>query len=102
MNSATWTPHIFNCDNVRISKVTIRNEALAPYNDGIVIDASRDVTVRDCDVDTGDDAIIVKATDPTLACERVSVMNCVAASNCSAFGLGADAPGMAEAQEVAA
>jgi hypothetical protein len=93
MNSPTWTLHLFDCDNVQVRNVTIRNNPLAPYNDGIVIDASRDVHVSDCDVDTGDDAIIVKATDPALACERVTVTNCVAASNCSTFGLGADAPG---------
>ncbi len=93
INSSAWTLHVYDCDRAQVRNVTIRNNPLAPYNDGIVIDASRDVHVADCDVDTGDDAIIVKATDPALACERVTVTNCVAASNCSAFGLGADAPG---------
>ena len=93
MNVSNWTVLLHDCDHVEVRNVTIRNNPLVPYNDGIVIDASRDVRVTDCDVDTGDDAIIVKATHPDLVCERVTVTHCVAASNCSAFGLGADAPG---------
>lgn len=93
VNSPGWTLHVYDCDHVSIRNVTIRNNRLVPYTDGIGINASRDVRVSSCDVDTGDDAIIIKATHPDLSCERVTVTNCVASSNCSAFGLGADAPG---------
>ncbi len=93
VDSPAWTLHVYDCDHVSVRNVTIRNHRLIPFTDGIGINASRDVRVAHCDVDTGDDAIIVKATDPALACERVTVTNCVASSNCSAFGLGADAAG---------
>lgn len=93
INSPGWTLHVYNSDHVSVRNVKIRNNRLIPYTDGIGINASRDVRVTHCDVDTGDDAIIIKATHPDLACERVTVTNCVASSNCSAFGLGADAAG---------
>jgi hypothetical protein len=49
--------------------------------------------VAHCDVDTGDDAIIIKATNAGMTCRDVTVMNCVLASNCAALGLGADVCG---------
>jgi hypothetical protein len=93
VNSPGWTLHVYDSDHVSVRNVTIRNNRLIPYTDGIGINGCRDVRVAHCDVDTGDDAIIVKATHPDLICERVTVTNCVASSNCSAFGLGADAAG---------
>lgn len=93
VNSPGWTLHLYDCDHASVRHVTIRNNRLVPYTDGIGINGSRDVRVSSCDVETGDDAIIVKATKQSLKCERVTVTNCVASSNCSAFGLGADAAG---------
>jgi len=93
VNSPGWTLHLYDSDHVSVRNVTIRNNRLVPYTDGIGINGCRDVRIIHCDVDTGDDAIIIKATHPDLSCERVTVTNCVASSNCSAFGLGADAAG---------
>ena len=58
----------------------IRSSLQYPNNDGIHINSSRDVTIRDCDITTGDDAVIVRANNASLpenrVCERVSVRNC--------------------------
>jgi hypothetical protein len=89
-----WTLHVFNCDTVSIQGLTVRGDPYGPNTDGIGINGSRDVRISDCDVDTGDDAIIIKATNPDSVCERVTVTNCVLASNCAALGLGADVEGV--------
>jgi len=73
--------------------VTIRNHRFGPNTDGVVVNGSRNVRVAHCDIDAGDDAFIIKATEPDSRCERVTVTNCVASSNCSAFGVGADIAG---------
>jgi polygalacturonase len=61
--------------------------------DGIGINSSRDVRISDCDVDTGDDAIIIKCSHDDLTCERVTVTNCVLSTNCAAVGIGAEVRG---------
>lgn len=89
-----WTLHVFDCDTVSIQGLIVRGDPYGPNTDGIGINGSRDVRISDCDVDTGDDAIIIKATNPDSVCERVAVTNCVLASNCAALGLGADVEGV--------
>ncbi len=88
-----WAVHVYDCDHVSISGLTIRGHKFGPHTDGIGINGSRDVRIMHCDVDTGDDAIIIKATDPGMACRNVTVTNCIVASNCAGLGLGADVYG---------
>ena len=92
--SPGWGLHIFDCDKVSVIGLTVRGHRYGPNTDGIGINGSRDVRISHCDVDTGDDAIIHKATNPDSRCERVTVTNCVLASNCAALGLGADVCGL--------
>jgi len=91
--SPGWAVHVFDCDDVSVRGLTVRGHPYGPHTDGIGINGSRDVRVSDCDVDTGDDAIIIKSTDPGLLCRNVSVTNCTVASNCAGIGLGADVYG---------
>jgi hypothetical protein len=88
-----WALHIFDCDDVSAIGLIVRGHPFGPNTDGIGINGSRNVRVAHCDVDTGDDAIIVKATNPGLICRNVTVTNCVVASNCAGLGLGADVYG---------
>jgi len=85
--------HVYDCDHVSISGLTIRGHRFGPHTDGIGINGSRDVRIMHCDVDTGDDAIIIKSTDPGMVCRNVTVTNCIVASNCAGLGLGADVYG---------
>ena len=89
-----WALHLFDCETVSVHGVKIRGHRYGPNTDGIGINGSRDVRISHCDVDTGDDAIIVKATNKDSVCERVTVTNCVLSSNCAALGLGADVSGV--------
>ncbi len=81
---AGWSYWIHDCDRVQISGLKILADVRYPNNDGIHVNCSRDVTISDCIVETGDDAIIVRANSRSLAenkpCERVVVTNCTVRS----------------------
>ncbi|HEX2854825.1 MAG TPA: glycoside hydrolase family 28 protein [Opitutaceae bacterium] len=90
-NSGAWTMHFFQSKNAVVERVAIRSRGLA-NNDGIDIDSSEDVRVSDCDIDTGDDAICLKATSaqPT---RNITVAGCKLASHCAAIKFGTESLG---------
>lgn len=89
---AGWSYWIHDCDNVTIDKIKIDAEVEYPNNDGIHINASRDVTVSNCSIRCGDDCIVVRANNVSLpenkVCERISVTNCNLTSYSSAIRIG--------------
>ncbi len=85
----TYSPfwHLFfhGCENVQVRGVRIRGERRQWVNDGIDIDCCRRVTVSDCIIDTGDDAITIRANcdplkDRTKCCEDIVITNCILTS----------------------
>lgn len=77
---AGWSYWIHDCDLVHFDRCKILANVEYPNNDGIHINSSRDVTVSNCFIETGDDSIIVRANNRSLhekkVCERVTVTNC--------------------------
>lgn len=77
---AGWSYWIHDCDCVAFDRVKIFAEVEYPNNDGIHINSSRNVTISNCDITCGDDSIIVRANNASLAenkvCEKVCVTNC--------------------------
>lgn len=77
---AGWCYWIHDCDYVTCRGLRINSEVEYPNNDGIHINCSRNVTVSDCDISCGDDCIIIRANNSSLAenkiCEKVTVTNC--------------------------
>ena len=77
---AGWGYWVHDCDRVRFDRCRIRSDVTFPNNDGIHVNASRDVSIRNCSVEAGDDAIVVRCNTRSLherkACERVAVENC--------------------------
>jgi polygalacturonase len=70
LNSGFWNLHLYRCSDVLVAGVTIS----APYapvhaasSDGIDIDSSRDVTVRDSRISVDDDCIALKGSKGPLA-----------------------------------
>ena len=61
INSPFWTIHPVYCSGLEIREVTIQNPYDAPNTDGIDIDSCSDVTITDCIIDVGDDAIALKS-----------------------------------------
>src|SRR4051812_33303925 len=56
-SAAAWTSHYFQSTKVRIENVKIVSVGVA-HNDGIGIDGCQDVKILNCDVVSGDDALV--------------------------------------------
>lgn len=80
-----------NCDRVLLERVTVRNQTNY-NNDGIDIDGCRDVIIRNCDVESGDDACCFKGASERNT-ERVLIENCRLYSCCNALKVGTDTQG---------
>ncbi len=90
-NSARWLSHYLACENVVISGISIHSQ-IRENRDGIDIDSCQNVRISDCSIDTGDDAIVLKATTDR-PCRHVLVTNCVLSSQASALKLGTESNG---------
>ncbi len=90
-SAACWMENYLNCDRVLLERVTVRNQTNY-NNDGIDIDGCRDVIVRHCDIESGDDACCFKGASqrPT---ERVLIENNRLYSCCNAVKVGTDTQG---------
>jgi len=58
-----WCMHFADCDAVNISGIRLWNNLLAPNADGIDITSCTNVTISNCDVRAGDDAIAIAGYD---------------------------------------
>lgn len=90
-DAAAWVSHFHECSEVDITGVTIRSRVNA-NNDGMDIDSCSHVTIRDCDIDTGDDAIVLKSTT-SAPCEYIDIRNCRLRSNWAALKFGTESLG---------
>jgi hypothetical protein len=70
--AAAWTSHYFQCKNVLIEDVKIVSRGVA-HNDGIDIDGCQDVVIKNCDIDSGDDALCFKTTSSKMGCKNIEV-----------------------------
>ena len=92
LNPSGWSMWLLDCESVQVRGLKIEMDLRYPNGDGIHIGSCRDVTVSDCIVRSGDDALILRAYQHQLhgpvACERVVVANCVLQSNSAAVRIG--------------
>lgn len=79
-NATCWSLFFHGCDNVTVRDFTVRNRSTDLNTDGIDIDCSSNVLVERADIETGDDAITVRASQRHLGiektCEHVRVRDC--------------------------
>jgi hypothetical protein len=87
--SAAWTSHYFQSTKVRIEKVKIVSRGVA-HNDGIDIDGCQDVEIKDCDINSGDDALCFKTTSSKMACRDIIVSNMRLKSSQGAIKMGTE------------
>jgi polygalacturonase len=77
-----WTLNPVACDNVTITRVTIRNPEYSPNTDGINPDSCSNVHIANCHIDVGDDCIAIKAGTETdgrrhrKPCENIVISGC--------------------------
>ena len=90
-NSPMWVQHYLACDDVRIDGITVRSRVNG-NNDGIDIDSCHRVIISNCNVSSGDDAIVLKSTSAR-PCRDVTVSNCVLSSHCNALKMGTESNG---------
>lgn len=89
---AGWSYWIHDCECVSFDKCKVLAELQYPNNDGIHINSSRNVTISDCIISTGDDCIVVRANNRSLkenkVCEKVAVTNCILTSYANGIRIG--------------
>ena len=83
---ARFTVRMTDCDGVVVDGITIRAPALSPNSDGLQIRDSADVRISNCDIATGDDAIVLKASRRPV--ERILITNCRLTSDDAAIKFG--------------
>lgn len=93
VDSPCWSIFLHGCERVQIRGVKIKNPIWMLNSDGIDIDSSRLVTVSDCIIETGDDAITLRGCEQRLKnknihCEHVTVTNCALSTGICAFRIG--------------
>ncbi len=89
--SVSWCFHIDKCENVYVDGIRVYNRG-NENNDGIDIDSSENVTLINCDVSSGDDAICLKSTSRRV-CRDIFVKNCKISTECGGFKIGTESVG---------
>lgn len=91
-DSPAWTCWFRMCEDVSAERVKIEADQLMINNDGFHVDGCRRVSIRKCSVRTGDDSIVMRATQSkdgeSSLCEDLLVEDCVLSSNCQCIRLG--------------
>lgn len=92
-NCTCWSCFLHGCEYVNVRGVKVFNQKTAGNTDGIDIDCCRFVTVSDCLIDTGDDAITVRCDtkhlkNKEMLSEYITVTNCTCSVSASAFRIG--------------
>ena len=90
-NSPMWVQHYLACDGVEVRGISVHSRVNV-NNDGIDIDCSQRVRISDCEISSGDDAIVLKATAGR-PCKDVVITNCVLSTACNALKLGTESNG---------
>jgi polygalacturonase len=81
-NSPRWALNPVACDNVTITRVTIRNPHDSPNTDGINPDSCSNVHIANCHIDVGDDCIAIKSGSEEdgrpnpRPCQNITITNC--------------------------
>ncbi|MBL7152801.1 MAG: glycoside hydrolase family 28 protein [Phycisphaerae bacterium] len=86
-----WMQHYRNCDRLRIRDIAVFNH-VAYNNDGLNIDSCRDVVITGCNIDSDDDAIVLKSLS-TKPCENIVISDCIVSSHCNAIKMGTESGG---------
>jgi len=87
--SAAWTSHYFQSTNISIENVKILSRGVA-HNDGIDIDGCQHVRIKDCDINSGDDALCFKTTSSKMACRDIVVTGMKLKSSQGAIKMGTE------------
>jgi len=98
LHSPFWTLHFADCDAVSVSGIRLWSGMLVPNADGIDVTSCSNVTISDCDIRTGDDAIAITGYDHHFeipgfrgirkTSENIVISNCNLQSSSSGIRIG--------------
>jgi polygalacturonase len=98
LNSPFWTLHFAVCDGVSVSGIRLFTNMLVPNADGIDVTSCTNVTINNCDIRAGDDAIAITGYNHHFeipgyhnlkhTSENIVITNCNLQSNSSAIRIG--------------
>ena len=95
LNSPYWACLLYGCDNVFIDRVRILEENKRTWNgDGIDIDCCKNVLVSNCNIESSDDSLTVRASGVNRLqrhdgiSEHICVSNCILSSRQAAIRIG--------------
>ena len=91
LGATSWTCYLNGCDGVAVKRVKMFSHANF-NNDGLDIQSSN-VIVEDCDIDSEDDSIVIKANQPDADVRNVRVRNCRLSTNSSFIKFGTETKG---------
>src|SRR5690606_12411313 len=100
INSPMWNIHPVLCENVTIENVRI--QSLGPNNDGCNPESSRNVLIRNCYFNTGDDCIALKSGRNQdgrridRPAERIIIQNCTMKDGHGGIVIGSEISGGAK------
>ncbi len=92
-----WSIHMTYCENVLVDRVIIRTSQ--SNGDGIDVDSSQHVLIRNCDIEAGDDAICLKSGRGMEAVRigkptnDVLIYDCKLSSSFAGLGIGTEMSG---------
>ena len=92
IDAACWGCVLHRCDGVVARNVKIDSHSNT-NNDGFDIEASN-VLIEECDVDSGDDAYVIKSNDHDFVVENVTIRKCVGRSTSNVFKIGTASHGI--------
>lgn len=93
-NPGAWTLNFFQTKGAVVEGLTIRSRDLGmANNDGINIDGSENIRLRHCDVISGDDALVIKATSIAHPSRDILATDCQLSSRTNAIKLGTESIG---------
>ncbi len=94
INPGAWTLNFFQTKSAVIEGITIRSRDLGMQNnDGINLDSSENIQIRNCDVISGDDAIVIKSTSRATPSRDIQAVNCKLSTRTNGIKLGTESIG---------
>lgn len=89
INSTCWTVTFSRSEDITAENVTIRNSVNVPNDDGIHFSASKNGTVKNCDIACLDDCVaITSITAKELENSNIKIENCKLSSRSAAIRIG--------------
>lgn len=91
--SSFWSLLLFHNQDVVVRDVKISTSLEKGVNsDGLDINSCSNVNVENCEIRTGDDAIVLKTWDE-VPCENITIANCELSSSSTALKIGTETKG---------